>query len=208
MVSLASLPFPAILNPMNIFHYLFDKLYPAIRYLYETVQRHRWFDEITPHLWLGGAPSYERDYQMLEKSGITAVVNIRAERHDDVERYKRCGIDYLQLKVLDVTVPPLAMLDEGVAFMRRHIENDGVVLVHCAKGRARSATLLAAYLMAYEGYSFEAANDFLKEKRPLVKLQPRHRHRLSQWLAHFQNNSSQPIAGIRGFGDKKNPQIP
>jgi protein-tyrosine phosphatase len=172
---------------MNLFHYLFDKLYPAIRYLYETIQRHRWFDEITPQLWLGGAPAYERDYELLEKAGITAVVNIRAERHDDVERYQRCGIDYLQLKVLDVTVPSPAILDEGVAFMHREIEKGGVVLVHCAKGRARSATLLAAYLMAYEGYDFERANQFLREKRPLVKLQSRHRARLTEWLARSQH---------------------
>jgi protein-tyrosine phosphatase len=180
---------------MNPFHYLFDKLYPAIRYLYETVQRHRWFDEITPQLWLGGAPAYERDYELLEKAGITAVVNIRAERHDDVERYKKNGIAYLQLKVLDVTVPPLEILDEGVAFIHREIEKEnGIVLVHCAKGRARSATLLAAYLMAYEGYNFDEVNQFMQGKRPLVKLQSRHRARLSQWLAHFQHKRRRPPA--------------
>jgi protein-tyrosine phosphatase len=177
---------------MNPFHYLFDKLSPAIRYLYEKIQRHRWFDEITPQLWLGGAPAYERDYALLEKAGITAVVNIRAERHDDVERYKKNGIAYLQLKVLDVTVPSLEILDKGVAFMHREMQKEnGIVLVHCAKGRARSATLLAAYLMAYAGYDFDEVNQFMKEKRPLVKLQPRHQARLTEWLAHFQHQSPQ-----------------
>jgi protein-tyrosine phosphatase len=171
---------------MNPFHYLFDKLYPAIRYLYETVQRHRWFDEITPNLWLGGAPSYERDYEFLEKAGITAVLNVRAERHDDYERYQRNGVSYLQLKVLDVTVPPVDAITEGVAFMHEQAQKDGIVLVHCAKGRARSATLVAAYLMAHEGYSFQEANDFMKTKRSLVKLQSRHQARLAEWLKQYQ----------------------
>jgi protein-tyrosine phosphatase len=167
---------------MNPIHWLFDKLFPIIRFTYERIQGHRWFDEITPQLWLGGAPHYARDYQFLLDNGITAVLNIRAEREDDVSLYQQNNITYQQLKVLDVTVPSAEMIDAGVTFVRHQVEDGRTVLIHCAKGRGRSATILAAYLMQYEGLTFDQANQKMKGIRPLTKLEARHRKHLEKWI--------------------------
>lgn len=175
---------------LSFFHRLFDKLFPTIRFIYERIQRHHWFDRITPaervpaELWLGGAPHYQRDYDFFVKNNIRAVLNIRSERADDTGFYDAHDITHLRLLVPDVWVPDEKAITSGVDWMKQQVADHRSVLVHCAKGRGRSATILAAYLMSEAGYSYDEARTLLKSKRKLSKLEDRHQVVLEDWLAH------------------------
>lgn len=144
---------------------------------------HAWFSQITPALWLGGAPYYKHDYDNILAYGITAVVNIRAERTDETDFYDRHDITHVRYFVPDVTVPDEATLTDAVDWMKEQIEDGRTVLVHCAKGRGRSATVIAAYLMREEGMTFDEAEALMESKRSLTKLESKHQKVLERWLA-------------------------
>ncbi len=75
------------------------------------------------------------------------------------------------------------VLTEAVDWIDAQLADGRTVLAHCAKGRGRSATVLAAYLMREEGMSFGEASELLQSRRPLVKLEARHRRVLESWIA-------------------------
>jgi hypothetical protein len=168
-------------HELSLFHRVFDKFFPAIRFTYEKVMGHVWISQITPRLWLGGAPAYQSDYDAILADGITAVINIRAERADETGFYDRHDITHVQYMVPDTAVPSAAVIAEAVEWTKAQVADGRNVLFHCAKGRGRSATLLAAYLMQEEGLTFDEAHALMKSKRPLTKLQDRHREELEVW---------------------------
>jgi protein tyrosine phosphatase (PTP) superfamily phosphohydrolase (DUF442 family) len=170
-------------NELKLWHRAFDKLYPAIRFLYEVVLGNAWFSQITDRLWLGGAPTYRRDYDFILGEGITAVVNIRAEREDETTFFNQHGITHIQYKVPDVSIPDQETITQAVDWIKEQVHDGRVVLIHCAKGRGRSATLMAAYLMQEEGMSFDEARALMESKRGLTKLEPKHQLALDEWLA-------------------------
>ncbi len=169
--------------PLGLFHRAFDRLYPAIRFTYERLLGHVWFTQVASRLWLGGAPTYGRDFDALLTLGITAVVDMRAERTAEPRFFEEHGIAHRQYRVPDVTVPGEDVLSDAVPWITERVAEGRTVLVHCAKGRGRSATVLAAYLMLADGLTFDEVNDLLTSKRKLVKLDDRHRRVLESWIA-------------------------
>ena len=58
-------------------------------------------------------------------------------------------------------------------------------------GKAKSATLVAAYLMRHEDLPYDDCFILMKDARPLVKLEDRHRRRLEAWNNTTESTKSQ-----------------
>lgn len=133
--------------------------------------------EIIPDfLWLGSSQD-ARDKIMLEKNGITHILNCS----DDVENYYPGKFTYLQLHVKD------GGRDEGISRVFKesmeylnNCKNEGnKVLVHCFMGINRSTTITLVYLM-------KANNMSLKEAWRIVKM-------ARDWVSPFEDNIAELI---------------
>jgi protein-tyrosine phosphatase len=71
---------------------------------------------------------------------------------------------YKQLKIAD-NPSQILPLKDGVAFVIAAGEEGGRVLVHCAAGGSRSASIVLAWVMQVQSISFDQAIAQVREKR-------------------------------------------
>ena len=103
--------------------------------------------------------------ESLNNNGITHIINLsrtaRCNVHDNIE-YLCIG----DIAGSEDMAKHLDDLDQAVDFAESARKSGGKVLSHCWHGKNRSVSLLVAYLMKYEGFSAEDANNLIKETRP------------------------------------------
>lgn len=139
--------------------------------------------EVTPQLYLGGQHS-RRGYQQMRRRGISAIINLRERRFNDVAA-GIAGERHLHLATIDNTPPTGADLLRGAAFARAEIARGGKLYVHCGVGVGRAPTMAAAYLIS-TGQSPRAALRLIKRARPFVHLTAAQRAALDDFAAAWQ----------------------
>lgn len=100
--------------------------------------------EIQPGLLLG-CRRWRTEEAAFSQLGVRAVLDLTSEFGEP--EFLRRNSAYLCVPMLDHRPPSVAQLQEAVAYALEHLKH-GPVYVHCAVGFGRSATVVAACLLA------------------------------------------------------------
>ncbi|XP_010874416.2 dual specificity protein phosphatase 26-like [Esox lucius] len=105
-------------------------------------------DEVWPRLYIGDQHS-AMNIAQLANHRVTHVLNANhSKRRDGAEIYQGTNIKYLGIEARDSSDFDMSSnFHTAAEFIHRALSRGGVVLVHCAVGVSRSATLVLAYLM-------------------------------------------------------------
>lgn len=119
--------------------------------------------KITPRIYLGGYKASEASFT--RKLGITHIINAAIECNELPTEVKKINLD-----LDDVPGENLFRVLEPTRLTIQRILKDpkAVVLVHCAAGVSRSASVLIYYFMISEKLSYDEALDKVKQKRPFI----------------------------------------
>ncbi|XP_044154808.1 dual specificity phosphatase 29-like [Bufo gargarizans] len=133
---------------------------------YKGVTHH--VDEVIPNLYLGDIV-IASDKKKLKKMGFTHILNAAHASWECTGDGINYGPDIQYYGITAEDCPEFNMsvyFKRGAQFIHQALNtSSGKVLVHCILGKSRSATLVLAYLMIYQGYSLVDAIRHVSEHR-------------------------------------------
>jgi len=125
------------------------------------------YNKIVERIYIGNEDAAQ-DYDFFKKKKIKAVVNCSK----DIKNYFPKHAEYIRLPVNDhlkkIDFKTMTMyLPAIVEFVFKNAVLDkSNVLVHCAQGRIRSATVVVCFLMKYYNMNPYTACEYVLKKRP------------------------------------------
>jgi len=166
--------------------------------------------KINNHLFLA-CRLFPSDIDTLKENGITAILDVTCE-FDGLEwSSTQENISYLNIPVLDHSVPTHSQLNQAINWIHHHIKEDRRVVVHCALGRGRSVFVMAAYLLSQDKnadvHQVLAQIKETRETANLNKHQLRHlakRHKKGELV--IKNKAviiANPVSGTKMWQDKE-----
>ena len=130
------------------------------------------------NIFIGPYPQSNNDFKKLSESKIDTILNVQSDKDFiirqvnfelQIEEAKQFGITINRYPIEDFNQIDLYNKLKGAGDLLNQLLKEGKkVYVHCTAGMSRAAATVIIYLVLYENYTVEDANNFCKKYRPVI----------------------------------------
>lgn len=120
--------------------------------------------QIFDNLWIAGAEDVY-SHSFLSKIFPTHIINCTT---NESLYYGEIFVERFRIQLKDNNEDDTNEIIEGANLINKLLVPESRIIVHCAAGISRSATVVIAFLILHKGYSYKQAFDFVLEKRPVI----------------------------------------
>ena len=140
------------------------------------------YSQITDNIYIGSdlcrGMSCSVHGPEFEELGILVELNLSVEKKETPPD----GIDiYAWIPVADIHAPTQDQLFIGTSIINEAVMRDKKIYVHCMNGHGRSPTMVAGYLVRYQGKTVDEAVAMILHKRNEVHLEFEQREALGKF---------------------------
>jgi atypical dual specificity phosphatase len=124
-------------------------------------------------------PDQPEDFSWLRQQGISVLISL-TEWPPPKAYVNEAGLMNVHIPIPDMTAPTTRQLEHALEVIERAQQSGLGVAVHCAAGRGRTGTVLAAYFVR-KGLSAEAAIQQVRQLRPGSIETPEQEQAVREW---------------------------
>ncbi|REG86658.1 diacylglycerol kinase family protein [Marinomonas pollencensis] len=154
---------------------------------------------------------FPSDIHHLKSENIGAILDVTAEFTSLNWVSHQQDVDYLNIPVLDHSIPSNVQIYKALNWIHTHRKNGRSVMIHCALGRGRSVFVMAAYLLSQNP---TASPDDIMQKIRAIRQTARLNKRQFKALKRAYKNAlltvqnsawliANPVAGKRQWEEEK-----
>lgn len=148
----------------------------------ERIKAHRCASEILPHKLFLSSCDVAGDPITIRRHSIRGIISLGDLVEVVGDYVMHPDVPHLIVPIRDHASEPIhEHFDDCINFIA---QTEGAVLVHCAAGVSRSATIVMAYLIAKQDMTYQEAHQHVKACRPIVRPNDGFRRQLEDfWLS-------------------------
>lgn len=153
-----------------------------------------WWNKIDENVLVGAIPlSNENHAEMLKNERVTGVLTLLEPFEIETvgvlsdpvskEDWEKYDIEHKFIEIGDLQPLTMELIAEGVAFIKKHADANGLVYVHCKAGQGRSVSMVICYLLQHGGFDdIDKAIQFVAAKRAQIYLTAKQLEMISKYF--------------------------